>query len=369
MHREQTHHFLLGGNVAAWWLPLMLLALAVAFQTSAGSLAAPAEVEIAEQQGDIEEEAEHQPAQEPTQEPTQESAETTDKADSENESEDKGQADTENKDDSEKDLKQDSEKSDEKTEPEEAEPKEDESKGGDQPSTEEGKTEDSKEDTTEDNAEAQKAKSPADSPENENEKTHDKQPGKAEAQPEGDGQANVETERALEVDAPQSDAEKDAEKADRPKPKPEKKKCVIGATATLLEKQSELKFRARVDSGAKSCSLHFEKLKIEDESKKEDVTERMRENIGKVIHFEVKNGDDKTHILTSKIADYVIIKTSDKATGKRRYKVPLTFRWKSTEKEVLVTLNKRSHMEYPLLLGRNFLRGDFLVDVELDSDD
>jgi len=49
--------------------------------------------------------------------------------------------------------------------------------------------------------------------------------------------------------------------------------------------------------------------------------------------------------------------------------VPLTFRWKSMEKEVLVTLSDRNHMEYPLLLGRNFLRGDFLVDVELDSDD
>ena len=39
------------------------------------------------------------------------------------------------------------------------------------------------------------------------------------------------------------------------------------------------------------------------------------------------------------------------------------------EKEVLVTLNNRQHMEYPLLIGRNFLHGDFLVDVELNSDD
>jgi len=26
-------------------------------------------------------------------------------------------------------------------------------------------------------------------------------------------------------------------------------------------------------------------------------------------------------------------------------------------------------MDYPLLIGRNFLRGDFLVDVDLNSDD
>ena len=181
----------------------------------------------------------------------------------------------------------------------------------------------------------------------------------------------VEEERPIEVEPPNGKAEnksKTTESPKKPQP-PEKKKCIIGATATLLEKQSELKFRARVDSGAKSCSLHVEEIRIEDESTKENEAERMSENVGKVIHFQVKNGDKKTHILSSKIAGYVIIKTSNKNEGKRRYKVPLTFLWKNVEKEVLVTLNDRGHMEYPLLLGRNFLRGDFLVDVELDSDD
>jgi hypothetical protein len=176
-----------------------------------------------------------------------------------------------------------------------------------------------------------------------------------------ENQDSVEMERSQEID---EDGEEETDAKD-----PEKKKCIIGSTATLLEKQSELKFRARIDTGAKSCSLHYEKIKIEDASEKEDIVERMTENIGKVIHFEVKNGDDKTHIISSKIAGYVIIKNSNKEKGKRRYKVPLTFRWKHMEKEVLVTLNKRNHMDYPLLLGRNFLRGDFLVDVEQASDD
>jgi hypothetical protein len=48
----------------------------------------------------------------------------------------------------------------------------------------------------------------------------------------------------------------------------------------------------------------------------------------------------------------------------RRYKVPLVFEWNGFRKEVLVTLNDRTHMEYPLLVGRNFLSGDFLVDVD-----
>ena len=47
-----------------------------------------------------------------------------------------------------------------------------------------------------------------------------------------------------------------------------------------------------------------------------------------------------------------------------RYKVRLTLKWNDFEKEVVVTLNDRTDMEFPLLIGRNFLRGDFLVDVE-----
>ncbi len=142
---------------------------------------------------------------------------------------------------------------------------------------------------------------------------------------------------------------------------PKKKKRVIGATTSVLEKQSGLLFRARVDTGSKSCSLHIEEMKIDDEA------EKMVENIGKVVHFRVKNGNSKSHWLEARIDGYVIIKTSDSRV--RRYKVPLTLRWKGIEKTVLVTLNNRSGMKYPLMLGRNFLRGDFLVDVDIDNDD
>ncbi len=142
---------------------------------------------------------------------------------------------------------------------------------------------------------------------------------------------------------------------------PPVQKRVIGATATLMEKQSELLFRARVDSGAKSCSLHIEDYKIENES------DQMAENIGKVVRFHIKNGNGESHWLDAKIAGYVVVKTA--AHRERRYKVPLTLRYKDFEKTVLVTLNNREKMEFPLLLGRNFLMGDFVVDVEQDNNE
>ena len=142
---------------------------------------------------------------------------------------------------------------------------------------------------------------------------------------------------------------------------PEQKKRIIGATAEILEKQSGLLFRARVDTGAKSCSLHVEEMEIVNEE------DGWKDNIGKVVKFKVTNGGKRAHWLDRRIDSYVIIKSSN--GRERRYKVPLTLRWKGIEKKVLVTLTNRKGMDYPLLLGRNFLRGDFLVDVELNSTD
>ena len=137
----------------------------------------------------------------------------------------------------------------------------------------------------------------------------------------------------------------------------------------LKEYKSGLLFKARVDTGAKSCSLNVDRMVIENEVTEfpENDPRRWEANIGKVVKFRVRNGSDKAQWIESKIEKYVIIKTAE--GQERRYKVPLQLQWKDVKKRVLVTLNNRGHMSFPLLLGRNFLRGDFLVDVELDNDD
>jgi hypothetical protein len=136
-------------------------------------------------------------------------------------------------------------------------------------------------------------------------------------------------------------------------------KHIIGATARLTETESGFTFPARVDTGAQSCSLHVEKIEIKDQAKS-----RVR-NVGKIARFLLKDADGKTAWVESKIVEAVRVKTSSLKAGEfdRRYKVRLTLQWNDLEKEVLVTLNDRTDMEFPLLIGRNFLRGDFLVDV------
>lgn len=134
-------------------------------------------------------------------------------------------------------------------------------------------------------------------------------------------------------------------------------KRIIGPTTIIAESKSELNFKARVDTGATTTSLHVEEWAIEDESPE------MAENVGKKIRIRIKNHRDESQWIESRIEEIGTVKTS--AVDEQRYKVKLTLRWNDVKKRVLVTLNDRSRMKYPLLLGRNFLQGDFVVDVDL----
>src|SRR3989304_4164730 len=99
----------------------------------------------------------------------------------------------------------------------------------------------------------------------------------------------------------------------------------------------------------------------------EDPAPEPKENVGKPIRILIKNADGEEEWVKSKIAEHVVVKTSERTD--ERYKVSLQLRWQDVEKKVLVTLNDRQTMKYPVLLGRNFLRGAFLVDVNLDDAD
>ena len=145
----------------------------------------------------------------------------------------------------------------------------------------------------------------------------------------------------------------------------QRKKHIIGATAVLTEVSSGLPFAARVDTGAHSCSLHVEKVEIKNESKKP------LDNIGKSIRFLIKNEQGESDWVETTIAGVVRVHSSALKDGEydRRYKVRLTLEWEDFRKEVLVTLNDRTDMTFPLLVGRNYLRHDFLVDVDLNSRD
>jgi hypothetical protein len=130
----------------------------------------------------------------------------------------------------------------------------------------------------------------------------------------------------------------------------------LGGVETVTEANSGLPFAARVDTGARTCSIHYEAIKIENESKDP------LQNLGKKVRILVKNRKGQSKWVEAKIAEYVVVRTSERSSG--RYKVRLPLVCQNVQKEVLVTLNNRQHMRYPLLIGRNFLREDFVVAVD-----
>jgi hypothetical protein len=134
---------------------------------------------------------------------------------------------------------------------------------------------------------------------------------------------------------------------------------MIGATTRVTEVTTGLALPARVDTGATSCSIHCEKYVIK------GAAADPQANIGKRVRLLISNKEGKAKWVEAKIADRVTVHTPER--DDERYKVRLRLRWNDVEKKVLVTLNDRENMKYPVLLGRNFLSNDFLVNVSEDA--
>jgi ribosomal protein S6--L-glutamate ligase len=131
-----------------------------------------------------------------------------------------------------------------------------------------------------------------------------------------------------------------------------KKKITIGRIEVIKLPKFGIKVEARIDTGAKTCSLHYFNKEIVSIGK------------GKYIEFDTEDSTGKVYHMRSKIIRTSIIKSSsgDKST---RYIIKETIQLGSITKEVLISLNDREKMKYNVLIGRNFLIGRFVVDVAL----
>ncbi|MBI5442109.1 MAG: ATP-dependent zinc protease [Deltaproteobacteria bacterium] len=137
-------------------------------------------------------------------------------------------------------------------------------------------------------------------------------------------------------------------------------KKVIGAVEQVTVGEAGLPFLARVDSGARVCSIHATSIRVEEGGSPE-----LAENVGKEISFRVENarGDDVK--LRATLEKIMVVRS---AVGtEERPAVYLTLESQGVKKKVLVSLRDREEMDYKLLLGRNWLEGDFLVDVSRNA--
>lgn len=133
---------------------------------------------------------------------------------------------------------------------------------------------------------------------------------------------------------------------------PQYLKPIIGRVEWVEFPIWKLKFRGRIDTGAKTCSIHATNI------------ERSTENGEVYISFDTQQEDGKVLRLKSKFVTETKV-TSTNGQSENRIVVKETMKIGKIQDEVNITLNDRSNLTYPFLVGRNFLMGKFLVDVSL----
>lgn len=129
-----------------------------------------------------------------------------------------------------------------------------------------------------------------------------------------------------------------------------KEKVLVGRIEWIQIPELKLKFRARVDTGAKTNSMHAVNI--------EEVDQR-----GELfIKFQSVDMEGKPIELLRKVdTTQRVSNTSGGIT--KRYVIKEKIKIGNIELETLVNLNDRTGMEYKFLIGRNLLLGRFLVDV------
>lgn len=129
-----------------------------------------------------------------------------------------------------------------------------------------------------------------------------------------------------------------------------KEKVLIGRIEWVSLPDLKIKLKARIDTGAKTTSLHAVNI--------EEVEQR-----GELfVKFQTVDADGKTIEAVRKVDTTQKVSNTAGVVSKR-YVIKEKIKMGSIEREVLVNLNDRSKMDYKFLVGRNVLLGRFIVDV------
>lgn len=113
-----------------------------------------------------------------------------------------------------------------------------------------------------------------------------------------------------------------------------------------------LYLNAKLDTGAKTSSLNAPGMKL------------FKQKGEQWVRFEIQNKKGKKILIEQKVERIVKIKRKLMFSQSRPV-IRLGICMGNTYKEVEVSLIDRSHFNYQMLIGRNFLVDDFLVDPSL----
>ncbi|BDY05488.1 RimK/LysX family protein [Ferrimonas sp. YFM] len=109
-------------------------------------------------------------------------------------------------------------------------------------------------------------------------------------------------------------------------------------------------FLARVDTGAAISSLHATNIHL------------LQSGDRQQVRFVTENRRGEQLTLTLQVVDTMKVRSAQ--GSERRYVVLLPVSFRGSQRTIKVNLKDRGHMSYRLLLGRNWLSGHYLVDVD-----
>ena len=124
---------------------------------------------------------------------------------------------------------------------------------------------------------------------------------------------------------------------------PAQSKHTIGSTATIKEVSTGLAFPARIDTGAATSSLDARDLIVKDD----------------IAEFSLPEGYGNLRIHLP-VMKWQTIRSA--RSRSRRPMVEIEFCLGPKHLKTRVNLNDRSQVKYPLLVGRNALKKNFVVD-------
>ncbi|RXJ54493.1 ATP-dependent zinc protease [Candidatus Marinarcus aquaticus] len=128
------------------------------------------------------------------------------------------------------------------------------------------------------------------------------------------------------------------------------KKQVIGQIETIYLNPPKINLPARIDTGATSSSIHAINIQPFERNGKD------------WIKFDIVY-EDKTYHVETKLIKYIKVVQSSTKTAQKRAVVELELTMGKIVQNTLFTVTDRSHMSYPVLIGRNALKDLLVVDV------
>jgi hypothetical protein len=158
-------------------------------------------------------------------------------------------------------------------------------------------------------------------------------------------------------------------------------RVIIGQEAYVNVENKNIQFLARIDSGARITSMHAYNIQLDGVKPLIHIVEpqvlkgkpfhekikneEYKRNIGQIIHFDTMNEQGDEFHLKARVFSVARIRNAQGI--EYRYVVRLALMYENIEKFVEVNLRDRSQMSYKLLIGRNWLHHDFLIQTDLKN--